>query len=67
MRRQCIRGTQLLFSYSVLSSRTATRYGSARFKQLFVRELPKKRRRTEVSASSNWQPGAVGRHKITLK
>ena len=31
-------------------------------KQRFVRELPQKRRPTEVAASNNWQPGAVGRH-----
>jgi hypothetical protein len=27
--------------------------------------LPKKRRSTEVAASDNWQPGAIGGHKIT--
>jgi len=31
---------------------------------LLAWELPKKRRRTEVLASINWQPGAVGRHEI---
>lgn len=31
-------------------------------KQRLVRELPQKRRPTEVAASHNWQPGAVGRH-----
>jgi hypothetical protein len=35
--------------------------GGARLSQ------PKKRRRTEVPASNNWQPSAVGRHKIDLK
>lgn len=35
-----------------------------RHKQRLVRELPQKRRPTEVAASHNWQPGAVGRHKI---
>jgi hypothetical protein len=33
--------------------------------QRLVRELPQKRRPTEVAASHNWQPGAVGRHNTT--
>jgi hypothetical protein len=34
---------------------------------LLVRELPEKRRRTEVSASIKWQPSAVGRHTSSSK
>jgi hypothetical protein len=30
-------------------------------------ELPKNRRRTEISASSSWQPDAVGRHDFNLE
>jgi hypothetical protein len=36
-------------------------------KQRLVRELPKNRRRTEVSVSYSGSPGAVGRHNNTYK
>jgi hypothetical protein len=41
--------------FLALSDGPETEYVSARFKQLLVQALPENRRRTEVSATSNWQ------------